>query len=469
MAKSVLSHPHRTWLQGELNSWQTQGLISPDQAERILDLYESPAEIADRQKSVALFVLIGLAASMIGLAALLLIGYNWSVLPAAFKLVLIFGAVIGTHAAAFHLRFRAEWRGLSEVVFFLGCLLYGAGMGLISQIFHVNSHLPDGLWWWALGVLPFALLLDTMLLHLLLTALLALWVGVEVIGFPHVGGWLFGRWRWLPNIALSLPFLTLPGFVWAYRKGSPATLGLYAPLLAWWLLLLPLAFHREFYPIYLIGAIGGLMLVVAESHPAGSRFAIPYRLYGVLISAGILIPLSFHAVNKELARDPHLLAGIIQTGGIILGTVAAVAAGVWLKRRAETEANPYQDELLAFVSRQWLPLCVQLLMAFLASWTVLFGQVADRDFTAIVPTVLANAAMIGFAFWLMRVGLNEDRGLPFAAGVGFFLLWAVLRYFDLFGNLGGILGASCLFFLCGLALLGVALYWRRRKEVRHAV
>ncbi|MBL8798060.1 MAG: DUF2157 domain-containing protein [Planctomycetia bacterium] len=469
MSKSILSHPHRAWLQGELDLWCNRGLISTDQAERILDLYESPVEIAERQKSVALFVLVGLAAALIGLAALLLVGYNWSALPDAFKVALIFGSVVGVHAAGFYMRYRTAWRLTAEVVFFLGCVLYGAGLGLMGQILHLNSHFPDGLWWWALGVLPFALLLDTVLLHILLTAVLAIWVGVEVIGFPHLGAWLFGRWRFLPNLGLSLPLLTLPGLIWAYRKGSAAAVALYAPLLAWWLLLLPLAFHREFYPIYLIGAVGGLFLLLAQSHPAGSRFAIPYRLYGILIAGGMLVPLSFHQVNKELARDPHLFAGIIQTGGILLGTGAALAAGVWWRRRDDTEGNPYQDELRDLVSRQWLPVCVLLLMAFLSSWNVLFGQIADRDVTAIVPTLLANAALVASAFWLMRVGLHEDRGAPFAAGVASFLLWTVLRYIDLFGDVGGILGASCLFFLCGMALLGVALYWRRRKEIHHAV
>jgi hypothetical protein len=86
----------------------------------------------------------------------------------------------------------------------------------------------------------------------------------------------------------------------------------------------------------------------------------------------------------------------------------------------------------------------------------------------LVPTVLANLALIGLALWLMQVGLREDRGRPFTAGVLLFVLWCVLRYIDLFGDFGGMLGASLMFFLCGAALFAVAQYWRRRKVVRHA-
>jgi hypothetical protein len=84
-----------------------------------------------------------------------------------------------------------------------------------------------------------------------------------------------------------------------------------------------------------------------------------------------------------------------------------------------------------------------------------------------MPTILANIAMVVLALWLIQVGLREDRGRPFTAGVLYFLLWAVLRYIDLFGDLGGMLGASAMFFLCGATLFGVATYWRKRKVVRH--
>ena len=71
--------------------------------------------------------------------------------------------------------------------------------------------------------------------------------------------------------------------------------------------------------------------------------------------------------------------------------------------------------------------------------------------------------MVALAFWLIRLGLSQDRGWPFTAGVLYFLLWTVLRYIDLFGNFGGMLGAAGLFFLCGVALFLVAQYWRNRR------
>jgi hypothetical protein len=48
------------------------------------------------------------------------------------------------------------------------------------------------------------------------------------------------------------------------------------------------------------------------------------------------------------------------------------------------------------------------------------------------------------------------------------LLWAVFRYADLFTGVGGMLGASLMFFLCGAALFGMARFWAHRKELGHA-
>jgi hypothetical protein len=73
--------------------------------------------------------------------------------------------------------------------------------------------------------------------YALLVGLLALWAGMDVLNFGHLGGWLFGRWDFLPNGAYSLSLLALPGILWAYRKQSVPTVSLYVPLLAWWTVL----------------------------------------------------------------------------------------------------------------------------------------------------------------------------------------------------------------------------------------
>lgn len=464
MAKRRLTDAQRHWLQDEMQSWQDLSLLSETQRHGILDLYELPSESAERKQGAAVFILMSVAALLVGLALLLLIGYNWDDMPAPVKLAIIFGIVGGLHAAAFYLRYLRGALLASEICFFLGSIAYGAAIWLVAQIFNINAHYPDGFWWWAIAVVPLALCLDTLLLHTLAVAVLAIWVGSEMIGFPHLGGWFFGRWGFVPNGCYSLPLLALPGLIWAYRKNKPLTVGLYVPLLAWWLVLQPLAWHWGENMVYFIGSVGALLLLVSECHKEGSRFALPYRVFGVLIAFGVLIPLSFYSFYRGIFAPEHRAflppLVILGVGGAALALFAA-----WQSRR--DPKNPLaKPSLLVLLQRQWLPFGLLLLMAVMSLWTAAFSDIG-LEAANVIPAVLANAAMVGAAYWLMTLGLREDRGVPFAAGVAYFLLWSVLRYIDLFGDFGGMLGAALMFFLCGAALFGVAFYWRRRKELRH--
>ncbi|MEK6234232.1 MAG: DUF2157 domain-containing protein [Planctomycetales bacterium] len=160
MSQRYLSDRQRSWLEDELTYWSDQQIITGYQSEEILNLYETQQDVSRRKRSLALFALMGIASLLFGLAVLLLIGYNWEAMPRAVKLLTIFGVLAGTHSAAFYLYRREQFQRLSQTAFFLGCLFYGAAIWLVAQVFHINAHYPDGVLWWALGVLPFALLLD---------------------------------------------------------------------------------------------------------------------------------------------------------------------------------------------------------------------------------------------------------------------------------------------------------------------
>ncbi len=453
MEKQAISTKQRAWLLEALQAWRGWGIVSEEQAGRILDLYETPAAIVERQRSRGIFTLMGVAALLVGLAVLLLIGYNWAAMSRGLKLTVIFGAVAASHGGGFYLRYARQVGPLSEVAFFLGCLFYGAGIWLVAQIFHLSAHYPDGVWWWAIGVLPFALCLDTLLLHALFVALMALWAGMEVLQFGHLGAWFLGRWDLVPNGAFSLPLLAAPGVWWAYRRGAPAALRLYAPLLAWWVILQPFAWRMEGNPAYFIGGVGGLMLLVAESHQEGSPFALPYRAYGMLLAGGALMALSYYSLHLSF-RDYGATGVLEALSTVLLGIAILLLAAL---------PRPERDVR----RRLWIPAGLVAFMAALP-WTVaLFRALGNPRTGAVVVAVLANMAVVACALWLIRLGLREDRGVPFGAGVLYFLTWAVQRYGDLFGDFGGMLGAALMFFLCGATLFGVAMYWRRRKEVRH--
>jgi hypothetical protein len=286
-----------------------------------------------------------------------------------------------------------------------------------------------------------------------------LWAGVEILGVSDLG---FGRWSYLPNGAYTLLLLVLPGLAWAYRKQSPATVGLYALVLGWWVILQLFAWHLEANPAFFIGAVGGLFLIIAESHAPGNPLAIPFRALGVILVGGTLVPLSFYGFNRwEIGSSS--LGGLGQTAVILGLALVVLVIAACVKGREGDWSGTVLDKVRDLVRCQWLPVGLVALMALLALNASL---TQGTQIGALVPTVLANLAMVSLSLWLIRIGLRQDRSQPFSAGVLYFLLWAIMRYVDLFSDMAGMLGAALMFFLCGTTLLLVAFYWRHRKEVR---
>jgi len=243
-------------------------------------------------------------------------------------------------------------------------------------------------------------------------------------------------------------------------------LTLYVAVIAWWAVLLPLAWGPFSFRVEFIGAVGAGLLLASEKHRTGSPMAFPYRFIGAGLVAGALVPLSFYEWHDlfgpnrlwnpnqaEAAALPH---GAL--GTVLLGLSALALTLAFSRHRDGSSAAPVETPR-QIVERNWLPFSIMALMAVL----VWYGPTLARAIGPLPPTIAANVAMVALAFWLIRLGLNEDRGRPFTAGVLYFLLWTVLRYIDLFGNFGGMLGAAGLFFLCGMTLFLVARYWRNRR------
>ncbi len=466
MTKRPITSSRRKWLSEELEAWQGAGVISAEQQQAIVDQYPSLDDAAEATSSKAVTALMGTAALMVAAGVLLLISFNWEAMPDIIKLVLVFGTIITTYVAAFTVRYQRGAIGLSNVLFCLGAIFYGCGIWLVAQVFHLNGHYPDGMWWWAVGTLPIAVCLDSLLAHALLVVLLSIWCGMELIGFSDLGMSFLFRMRWFPNGAYTLPLLSAPGVLWAYRSKSAKPLWLYVPLLTWWFCLQSISWEQTWHwhqnPIFFMGAVGSFLLIVAETHAVGSRLAIPYRTYGVLIAGAMLIPLSFVETHKYSwwSSDERSIGALMQAAAIVGIAIIGLAVVV----RSHGRWNSGKDLLNGMketARRQWMPVALMALMAFLSVW----HAIAKEPY---VPTLFANAAMLAFGIWLMLLGLREDRGRPFSIGVIYFLLWTTLRYFDLFGAMGGMLGGALVFFICGAFLFGMALFWKKRK-VSHAV
>ncbi|MFP8874227.1 MAG: DUF2157 domain-containing protein, partial [Myxococcota bacterium] len=164
-------------LAGEAQNWVDRDIITTEQGQEILALYGATLPTG-KERSIGYYVLLSLSALMVGLAVILIVSANWENIPRGIRM----GGLIATTATAnlIGLRmFHTGDRGGATVAFFLGSILYGASIMLIAQIYHLGEHFPDGVYWWALGVLPIAVLAESYVCVALFTLLAFIWAASE--------------------------------------------------------------------------------------------------------------------------------------------------------------------------------------------------------------------------------------------------------------------------------------------------
>ncbi|MSR32564.1 MAG: DUF2157 domain-containing protein [Gemmataceae bacterium] len=470
MMKRPIQQQQRSWLEWQSRDWAQRGVISSEQGLAILNLYETSETLGEKRRSFAFFSLVAISCLLASAALLLIIGYNWDYLPQAAKLGVIFGVTAGVQAAAFHLTINKGFVYLGESLTFLGCLCYGAAIWLIAQIFNLNAHYPDGFWWWAVGIIPLAFLGKTSLVWALAVFIQACWVGSEAFGDFNRSWFLFGFRVPIPYATWSYLLLAAPGFFWAYWKNSPVAMVLQLSGLYWWLLTLLVRFHDFCNPIFALSAVGVLFWLAGLCHFRQVQIGAAYRTLGFLITWCFFTFFGFHEAQREIlrpwARNFDSQEALLKT---LVGLLAGLA-GSFLFWQGFTRLRRLPPEEQERRPREhFLALALLAFVALFPGHLALACLFPEFKFFIPISTLAANALMVMLSAWLLEEGIHRDNALFFFAGVASFLAWTIQRYIDLFGEFGGMLGAAGLFFLSALALLGVAIFWRKRKGARNVI
>jgi uncharacterized membrane protein len=166
---------HWNWFATRVPEWVEKGIISSQQAGHLLD--EGPDLHAGHSLTTRL--LIGFSALLFGLGIISFFAFNWQAMPKWLKLTTIFTAFIFAHGAGVIFSQRAEKKTFSEFFHLLGTLLFGAGIVLIAQIYHIDEHFPNGILLWSFGALLMAYGLDSTPQMLFHAVLLVVWQFME--------------------------------------------------------------------------------------------------------------------------------------------------------------------------------------------------------------------------------------------------------------------------------------------------
>jgi uncharacterized membrane protein len=429
-----------TWLKTESERWVREGIVSSEQAGRIRGLYPASASTAPAGLSWGLIVFFGIGAVVVGLGIILLFAYNWSAIPKAGKLALVFGLVVSAHGLGLRFRNTNDWRVmLGEGLSLLGTMSFGAGIWLIAQIYHIDEHFPNGFLFWGLGALAMAWAMPSVAQALLATVVLTIWGCMEVSEFGIPVDW-----------GSFLIVFGIGGLVWRMRSAVLAGVG----LAGLYFMLLFNAGHWAGTNGVFFAAFSLSVLLIAGAKLADERYATErmrsvmnfYGVGGFLFCAYVL---TFEGAADDLFRaswrDREIsIAFLSYRWGLM--TLALAAWGVVALRFFK------KSEGSVALNEWFYPLS----LLFVASITL-----TGFDHPELLVAVVFNLAVLGLStMWIVR-GCRE--GALRLTVNGSLLLAAVVfaRYFDLFNSLAA-RGAA--FVVFGGILFAEGFYYRRMRQ-----
>ena len=439
MAEPVksLSPAWRKWLGKEVFVWQRRGMISEQQAAAILALY--PVESLETERGRRLVgVLSVLGAILLGVGAILFFAANWQAIGTGIKIGLIFAAIIAAYASGWWFAFEKEsYPKVGQSLILLGTLFYGTGIWLIAQIFHINAHWPNGVLFWALGILPIVWVTASVPALIEASLLIILWTVFEQTEYG------FMNYRYIP-VALVI-------FALSYHLRSRVAVAIMLIGTIIWLGLTRAGINSP--NILFLLVLSGLCIFslgrIQTLKQEWDIFKKPYRFVGILVFAFFLFLLSFPTIVQYLLNwrsSPFSLSVIL----LMLCTAAATGYVFVLGKRQERE------RLLYFVEGS-------LLLLSLGVMIMLMITLPSISTVAFLITINVLLFIVIIAFIVIGY-LDRD---PFLINLGLvlFILDITTRYFDLFW---ATLDRSLFFMAGGLVLItgGFILERKRRKIIR---
>ncbi|MCG8564849.1 MAG: DUF2157 domain-containing protein, partial [Desulfobacterales bacterium] len=159
----------------EIRDWESKAIIDGDQARAICREYGMDYD-APRKRGYLVLMVLGYL--FLGLTAITLVAANWEEIPRALRMAALMGLTLAVQGYGL-VKFRRGEPSAGVALLFLGSLFYGASIMLIAQIYHIGEHYPDGIFYWALGVLPLVFVTRSRLNALFCLMLATLWMMVE--------------------------------------------------------------------------------------------------------------------------------------------------------------------------------------------------------------------------------------------------------------------------------------------------
>lgn len=409
-------------LKSDIDLWIERGWVTPASAEAIL---KSAEERPSPRRMPAILAMLG--AVLIGFAVMSFVAANWAEISKLAKLVMIFGAMWAAWIAAIPLERRGH-PAFAQAAVLIGLGLFGGGIMLIAQIYHIVTDDPGGVLAWCVASLAAAWLLPSRPALALGILLAVVWTGFTLSleeTTPHWAFWL----PWAAAFALSLRLSWLPGFHLALIAGF-IWQAIWGPSIAESFRIDP-AWLALFYLLEAL-AIWLAALFVSGRAP---RFASAAAAYAIVIAFALFWVWQLNP-DRALGENAILYSPLLLA---MLGIVAVLA--------------------VLDIARGLLELRHAAGIAVLALASLAYPAL-DSAAPELVPWVYA-ALFLALAAWLVSYGAAHE--FRFAVNFGFVAFGAEVLYLY-FETLNTLLDTALFFALGGVLLIVGALVMERMRR-----
>lgn len=193
--KRKISKPDYALLKREFAFLEQAGRLEPNQSNELLALYEPKGNTSFVR------LLLAFGAILVGVGILSFIAGYWQTMTPLFRFGFIIFGLIGFYTAGFLM--EKDYPKTSNSMYYIGAAIYGAGIFLIGQMFHLQHGVYADFLFWAIGILPLAYYLKDQLVALFAAAFLIIY------SFSYVQAGSIGPY-WL--------FLLIPLLFWMNEK-----------------------------------------------------------------------------------------------------------------------------------------------------------------------------------------------------------------------------------------------------------
>lgn len=421
---------HNHWLAQQLPGWVEREIISASQADALRDLYPVKDSV-----NLGRLLLTGIAAIMIGLGVILLFAYNWSEMGKFSKLAVIFTALLAAHLSAFSL--RSNHPVYSESLSGLGTMLMGAGIFLVGQIYHMDSHYPNAFLFWSLGALALAWALPSLTQAFMAVTLVLAWHCFEVFDF-----------RFENYGAFFMILLGVMPLLW--RLHSPV-LARYTSIALFMVIGLSIGLADEDLIIATL-LVTALMLIAFARFGEFSRMDVVREMSSALAGPAVMVMVAIMYLMTFGNVIPRLVGidfeYLIPTSYFIASLVVSQGAFFWLLYRRQLNGLLWLSELT-------------IILALLPSIIAWMGISQHGGAGIRIVSLSFNLVLLALSVWMMIDGARNANRKHMVQGSILFALLAVARYTDLFESL---VTRAVVFLLVGAALFAVSHFYQRNKK-----